>query len=163
MVGSGGAFSGSEQVSFGQCSDDGIPVKPDPSSPSAAPIPTTSVPTPVPSQISTPVGTEDCIDLDIFITTDRFPGEISLTISLDGESIYSLDGSTLSVNTEYVLRDCVEANGCYEVVFEDSFGDGLCCTYGNGSFEVVTDGQTVLSSSREFTRESVFFGNKCNN
>ena len=28
------------------------------------------------------------------------------------------------------------ADGCYTIFVNDSYGDGICCTYGNGSFEI---------------------------
>jgi hypothetical protein len=39
--------------------------------------------------------------------------------------------------------------GCYTLTVNDSYGDGICCAYGTGSFEL-TSGGTVLASGGEF-------------
>lgn len=38
-------------------------------------------------------------------------------------------------------------DGCYELVLNDSYGDGICCTYGNGSFTLTGEGGTLASGS----------------
>ena len=45
-------------------------------------------------------------------------------------------------------------NGCFELVVNDSWGDGMCCNYGNGSF-TLTDGSGTLASGGTFTTTSV--------
>mgnify|MGYP000577888267 CR=1 FL=1 len=53
------------------------------------------------------------------------------------------DGST--VNETYCLPD-----GCYDFVITDAYGDGICCSYGNGSY-TVTSGSSTLASGGSFT------------
>lgn len=45
-------------------------------------------------------------------------------------------------------------DGCYELVVNDSYGDGICCTYGNGSF-TLTGASGTLASGGSFTSSSV--------
>ena len=52
--------------------------------------------------------------------------------------------------------------GEYELVFYDSAGDGICCDYGNGSFEaklhgnfVASGGEFSYSTSTSFTNGEV--------
>lgn len=40
-------------------------------------------------------------------------------------------------------------NGCYQFNIHDSYGDGICCTYGNGSF-VVKAGKKVVIEGGEY-------------
>merc|ERR1712048_657988 len=39
--------------------------------------------------------------------------------------------------------------GAYELTFSDSYGDGICCSYGNGSYEATLKG-VVVASGGEF-------------
>jgi len=48
------------------------------------------------------------------------------------------DGST--VNIEACLVD-----GCYDFTITDAYGDGICCSYGNGSYTVSSGGSTLAS------------------
>lgn len=90
-----------------------------------------------------------CTTIDISITFDNYPEETSWEIR-DGSTVVASggtygsqpDGSTL------VLNECL-ADGCYDFVILDSYGDGICCSYGNGSY-TVTNGSTVLASGGSF-------------
>ena len=46
--------------------------------------------------------------------------------------------------TTYTATACLEV-GCYNLNVNDSFGDGICCTYGNGSYTVTIDGTAVVT------------------
>lgn len=45
-------------------------------------------------------------------------------------------------------------NGCYDLVVNDSFGDGLCCAFGNGAFNL-TGASGTLVTGGTFTTSSV--------
>ncbi|MFT7120035.1 MAG: endonuclease I [Neolewinella sp.] len=84
------------------------------------------------------------------ITFDNYPEETSWNIKDDsGTTLFSggtydsqADGSSISIATPL-------APGCYTLTFTDAYGDGICCSYGNGSFALVANGQT-LASGGEF-------------
>jgi hypothetical protein len=46
-------------------------------------------------------------------------------------------------------------DGCYELVIFDSYGDGMCCSYGNGSFTLRDAQNTILASGGSFTTSAV--------
>jgi len=46
----------------------------------------------------------------------------------------------------------------YEFTINDSFGDGICCGYGDGEYEVKKDGVVVASGSSFGSSESTKFG-----
>ena len=46
-------------------------------------------------------------------------------------------------------------DGCYELVVNDSYPDGMCCAYGNGSFALTNSQGAVLASGGTFTSSSV--------
>lgn len=76
------------------------------------------------------------------ITLDDYPEETSWTlydeetfdvIATGGPFDVSQGGSTVSA--EFCLED-----GCYLLEVEDAYGDGICCDYGEGSFEIIGEG-----------------------
>ena len=99
-----------------------------------------------------------CSDVRLSFTFDQYPEDISFEIiNQDGNVIASggpygsePDGSTIN------LTGCVD-NGCYELVVKDSFGDGLCCQYGNGSYELVSEGKVLASGSSIGSGETTAF------
>ncbi|WP_370087784.1 GEVED domain-containing protein [Ekhidna sp.] len=83
------------------------------------------------------------------ITLDNYPEETSWQIRDGGTVVASggtygsqPDGSTITENISL-------AAGCYDFVINDSYGDGICCSYGNGSYSL-TDGGTTLASGGAF-------------
>lgn len=53
-------------------------------------------------------------------------------------------------NTDYTHDVMLPANGCYEMVVFDAYGDGMCCQYGNGSFRLVDENNNVLLEGGAF-------------
>ncbi|WP_054852229.1 immunoglobulin-like domain-containing protein [Olleya sp. ITB9] len=90
-------------------------------------------------------------EINVSITFDSYPEETAWTlVNASGTTVASgayssanADGST--VNESYCLP-----NGCYDFVITDVYGDGICCSYGNGSYSV-TNGSTTLASGGSFT------------
>lgn len=58
-----------------------------------------------------------------------------------------------SGNTTYNHDVLLPANGCFEFKIYDAYGDGICCEYGNGSFNLVTDEGETLFTGGEFGAE----------
>merc|ERR1712137_40682 len=66
-------------------------------------------------------------------------------------------GNYQNSNTEYLEEKCVPP-GNYEFTIEDSYGDGICCSYGEGSYVVKYEG-VVEAEGGEFTgSEATTFG-----
>ncbi|WP_397364280.1 immunoglobulin-like domain-containing protein [Olleya sp. R77988] len=90
-------------------------------------------------------------EVNVSITFDNYPEETAWTLkNASGSTVASgtyssanADGST--VNETYCLPD-----GCYDFEITDVYGDGICCSYGNGSYSV-TNGSTTLASGGSFT------------
>lgn len=84
----------------------------------------------------------------ITLTFDNYPEETSWTLTnASGATVASggtygsqADGSTL------VIEECL-ADGCYNFTINDSYGDGICCSYGNGSYNVSSGGNTLASGA----------------
>ena len=81
----------------------------------------------------------------ISITTDLYPGETSWElIDQNGAGFINANPLTQSLTT-YVWNICVPTTNCYTFTIFDSFGDGICCSYGNGSYSVTYGGSVVAS------------------
>lgn len=90
-------------------------------------------------------------DVTLSITLDNYPEETSWTLTNDGGATIEsggtygsqADGSTLTI--DFCLVD-----DCYTFTMLDAYGDGICCSYGNGSYSL-TQGGTTLASGGTFT------------
>ena len=87
-------------------------------------------------------------ELTLTLLTDNYPGETTWTVSDLNGNIVTQGGPYAETGTEYVEQICIDA-GCYTVTINDSFGDGMCCAYGNGGY-TISSGGTVLGSGGEF-------------
>ena len=93
-----------------------------------------------------------CSNIQLSITFDDYPEETSWQI-LDSSGAVAFSGGTYGGEADgstINLTGCVD-NGCYTLVVNDTFGDGICCDYGNGSYTLTnTDTGTVLASGGSF-------------
>ena len=73
-------------------------------------------------------------------------------------------GINLESNKINNKEKCVNKSKCYKLIVYDNFGDGACCAYGKGYYQVKLDGQDVVPKTEfegGFEQESIKFGN-CN-
>jgi len=97
-------------------------------------------------------------EIIVSITFDNYPEETSwsiqdssgTTVASGGTYASEPDGSTLNI------VECLP-NGCYDFIINDSFGDGICCGYGNGSYIVTANGSTVASGGAFTASETTNF------
>ncbi|PHN03275.1 M43 family zinc metalloprotease [Flavilitoribacter nigricans] len=96
-------------------------------------------------------GTGDCTDVTLSITFDNYPEETSWEIT-DGSGAVVYSGGTYDSEPDgstITLTGCIPY-GCYDFTIFDAYGDGICCSYGNGSYSFTTDNGTVLASGSSF-------------
>ncbi|EDP97048.1 S8 family serine peptidase [Kordia algicida OT-1] len=95
-----------------------------------------------------------CSNVSLSITFDNYPEETSWEITNSGGTVVAsggtygsqADGSTLNIDV-----GCLD-DGCYDFTITDTYGDGICCTYGNGSFTLTNDDTgATLASGGSFT------------
>ena len=95
-------------------------------------------------------GSNDCATLNFQF--DDYPGDISWEVkNAAGQSVasggnYGAVGAGGSVSETICLPDA-----CYDLIVYDSYGDGMCCSYGNGSYSLTAADGTVLASGGSFT------------
>ncbi|HKK38780.1 MAG TPA: zinc-dependent metalloprotease [Cryomorphaceae bacterium] len=95
-----------------------------------------------------PVECED-ENLTLTINLDQYPGETTWEI-INGGTILASGGPYTNQFSTVAVDVCVPA-GCYDLTFFDSFGDGICCGFGSGSYSLTDAAGTVLASGGEFT------------
>jgi serine protease len=97
------------------------------------------------------------IFIEIELQTDNYAEETSLALTRsDGTKLVT--GTDLDNNRAYAARRCDPANDCYTFTITDSEGDGICCGFGQGSFDVNVDGQRVGGGGDFGSENSVSFG-----
>jgi hypothetical protein len=85
------------------------------------------------------------------LLTDDYPGETSWNLTDDAGNVILQGGSYTGDFTTYTESICVSA-GCYTFTINDSWGDGICCAFGDGAYSVSADG-TVIASGGDFNAE----------
>lgn len=102
--------------------------------------------------IKTGSGGGTCTNVTLTLVLDNYPEETSWTIkNSSGATVASggtygssPDGSTITAT------NCLAA-GNYTFTINDVYGDGICCTYGNGSYVLKNAAGTTLVSGSSFT------------
>merc|ERR1712157_392192 len=126
-------------------SENGDPCGPVPPSPSPTPAPTCP---------------ESEITIDIL--TDNYPKEVSwrLVNTCEGDAIQEsvdVDTKYQTPGTQYSDTYCVpSAEYRFEIL--DGYGDGICCSYGNGSYSVTYDRKVEASGGDYQSSETSTFG-----
>ncbi|MGS2760746.1 reprolysin-like metallopeptidase [Sinomicrobium sp. M5D2P9] len=91
-------------------------------------------------------------DVELALTFDNYPAETSWEILDDGNDIIAQGGTYNGETggTTLLLNETLE-DGCYTFIIRDSYGDGICCSYGNGSYTLTnTETGAVLASGGDF-------------
>ena len=86
-------------------------------------------------------------DILVTIKTDNYPSETTWQIR-SGSTTITGGGPYSGANTTYT-KTVTLASGSYSFVINDQYGDGICCSYGNGSYSV-KNGSTTLASGGSF-------------
>ena len=90
------------------------------------------------------------VEVTVTIGLDNYPEETSWEITGSSGAVASggtypsaPDGSTVTAT------ECL-SDGCYTFTIFDSYGDGLCCSYGSGSYSVEEASGTTYASGTSF-------------
>lgn len=98
-------------------------------------------------------GGSSCTDneLTLTIVLDNYPEETSWEVR-DGAGTAVASGGTYGAYADgaTVTESICLPDGCYTFTIFDSYGDGMCCAYGNGSYSLTDAGGTVLASGGQF-------------
>jgi len=84
------------------------------------------------------------------LMTDNYAIETSWMLLDNNDNVID-SGDSLSNNTLYQKLYCLDYN-CYKFVINDSYGDGFCCSFGNGNFSITSSiGSNQYAQSIPFT------------
>jgi len=75
------------------------------------------------------------VDVRLTLTFDNYAGETSWEIRNNSNQVVFSGGNygNQSSGSTIQINKTLDA-GCYTLTIKDSYGDGMCCNYGNGSF-----------------------------
>jgi len=88
-----------------------------------------------------------CQDITVELTLDDYGSETTWTL-VDAQGNEVLSGGPYQDNqngTVITETTCLE-NACYTLEIEDSYGDGICCNYGEGELNILDADGTVVAS-----------------
>jgi len=89
-------------------------------------------------------------EVTLSITLDNYPEETSWVIRNDGGALIANGGTYGNIPDGSTITEIIcLVDDCYTFTISDSFGDGICCSFGNGSY-TLSDGSTVLASGGNF-------------
>ncbi len=90
------------------------------------------------------------------ILTDNYPNETTWVVVEQGTgTIMGSGGPYGSTGTLYIHEICVTYMGCYDFTIYDSYGDGICCGYGYGHYEVYYEDDLVGEGGDFGSQETV--------
>lgn len=88
---------------------------------------------------------EDKLNLKLVIKTDRHGEELSWSLT-DSKHEVIRSESGFESNAEYTISIGIDPGG-YRFEIHDSGVDGLCCSYGEGSFQLFLEDELILSDA----------------
>lgn len=89
--------------------------------------------------------------IHLTLTTDGYAEETSWEFKDSGNNIlYSNSYKQPDDNKTFTETFDVVPNECYTFTIFDDFNDGICCEYGNGSYELRTDDNTLIRTGGVF-------------
>jgi len=102
--------------------------------------------------VTTTTTLDSSYDIVTFIINpDNYPEETSWKLydSTTNEIVHT---GSLNSDSDYYIEDiCVNFDSCFTLDFFDSYGDGICCGYGEGSFMMID-----LSGNVIFENDGIF-------
>ena len=102
-------------------------------------------------------GGGSCVDgaVTLTLTTDNYASETSWTLK-DGSGATVASGSGYQNNQTYTVNWTL-ADDTYVFTINDSYGDGICCGYGQGSYALASGGTTIVSGGNFGGSETTTF------
>lgn len=121
-------------------------------------VPPPTAPTPTPPVVENPCKKKWQRRFTLYLKTDLYGAETSFKLfrRVNGKFKKKVFArSEFGDNKEHTRTKCLGKNGCYKLKVYDTFGDGMCCSYGVGVFQGYWDGQMVDNIDTFFEYGSV--------
>lgn len=86
--------------------------------------------------------------VNVSILLDKYPEETSWTIQDSMGMVVAVGGTYGDMPDGSLVSErlCLP-NGCYTFAMRDSYGDGICCSYGRGEYNVLVGSDTIVSGN----------------
>jgi thiol-disulfide isomerase/thioredoxin len=95
------------------------------------------------------------LELTLELRTDAYPYETTWQLlGPQGEVIAEDPVGTYSSHSVYTYQFDLESGACYVLQVHDSFGDGICCSSGQGYYKLIVDG-TVIAQGGDFEEVAI--------
>ncbi len=90
-------------------------------------------------------------NITLIIQADEYPQEVSWQITDLSTNLVVATGE-LEFNDDLYMQDiCVDYNSCFSLQVFDSYGDGICCQFGQGNFSIENSaGETLDMNDGDF-------------
>jgi hypothetical protein len=116
----------------------------------APPAPASPTPSPAPPTNSPP--TAGSYLVEVIVKHDNFPEETGWTLKdSSGKVLLSQGTGTYKTSGGQVSRKVSVPDGTYVFEMFDSEGDGICCEYGSGGYQIKIDGESSVVSGVRFS------------
>ena len=99
------------------------------------------------------------VPFTVEILTDNYPGETSWDlVHVDGDSIVAsiFAGELIDMATLYTWELNIPA-GAHVFTIYDEYGDGICCGYGNGEYNLYLNDELIATGGQFGSSETVEF------
>jgi len=96
--------------------------------------------------------------VSVSILLDNYPAETTWSLALAGcGAPLASGGPYTAANSTQTGNACVADGAAVVFTINDSYGDGICCGFGNGSYTVTANGNTVATGGDFDFTESTYF------
>lgn len=86
-------------------------------------------------------------NIEVSVTTDDYGSETSWELIDDATTTVVLSGSGYADISQTHTSSACLGNGCYTFKIYDAYGDGMCSTYGSGSYTVTNTNSSIIYAS----------------
>lgn len=105
-------------------------------------------------------GNEDCQEITLALTLDDYGSETTWEVYTTNGTVVASGGSySDGANGQAISETFCLETGCYTFAIYDDYGDGICCDWGEGSYELIdANGASITVSDGYFgTYEEIDF------
>lgn len=87
------------------------------------------------------------------VKTDQYPTETTWKVRNSSGAILYQGGPYSGANTVYTATWEFDEFDCYTFTIYDEYGDGICCSYGNGYYKLMDENNVVFAQGGQFGSE----------
>merc|ERR1712151_1093694 len=93
------------------------------------------------------------VEIEVIIGTDKYPSDTSWDL-FDSSMQKIMQGKKYKKSFKEYTAKTTAARGCYTFVINDADGDGLCCAWGYGYYDLISDGDYAVYDGGKFKKSS---------